>query len=37
MELKAAGYSVSFSKLFNAFGEISAYLSNASLNILDRC
>lgn len=34
IQLKASGYSVSFSKLFNVFG---AYLSNASPNILDRC
>ncbi len=37
MALKAAVYSISFSQLFDAFGEISAYLSNASLNLLDRC
>lgn len=37
MALKAAVYSISFSQLFNVFGEISAYLSNASRNVLDRC
>ena len=35
--LKAAVYSISFCQLFNAFGEISAHLTNASLNLLDRC
>ena len=34
--LKAAVYSISLSQLFNAYGEMSAYLSNASLNLLDR-
>lgn len=34
--LKAAVSSISFSQLFNAFTEISPYLSNASLNLLDR-
>lgn len=33
---KAAVYSISLSQLFNAYGEMSAYLSNASLNLLDR-
>lgn len=37
MALKAAVYSISFSQLFNVFGEIRAYLSNASRNVLDRC
>lgn len=35
--LKAAVSSISFSQLFNAFTEISPYLSNASLNLSDRC
>lgn len=34
--LKAAVYSISLSQLFNAYGEMSAYLSNASLNLLDK-
>lgn len=34
--IKFAVYSISFSRLLNAFGELSAYLSNASLNLFDR-
>lgn len=35
--LNAAVSSISFSELFNAFGEISACSSNASHNLPDRC